>query len=90
MYRGGNEASPPTRPGMETNDRVAEKLPVEMGVYFRGQNGFMTQHFLYGPQIGSPFNEMGGKGMPECMGTDIFADTSRCCQILDYAEHHHP
>ena len=46
---------------MESDNSISEVLPVEMGIDFSGQNGFMTQHFLDRPQISSTINEMGRK-----------------------------
>ncbi len=43
-----------------------------MGIDLSGQNGFMSQHFLNGPQIGTPVNQFSGKGMPKCMWTETF------------------
>lgn len=61
-----------------------------MGIYFSGQDGFMPQHFLHGPQVRTPVNQFCGKGMPECMWTDIFLYAGRCGQVLDYGEDHDP
>ena len=40
-------------PGMVLNDFAAQHIAVDVRVYLRGCNGFMPQHALYGPQIGS-------------------------------------
>ncbi len=59
---------------MKTENGFPEKFAVEMGIYFGGENGFMSEHFLDGPKIGTAFHQVGGKGMPEGMGTDVFFD----------------
>ena len=61
-----------------------------MGVYFRGQNGFMSQHFLHRPQVSTPVDQFGSKGMPECMWTDIFLYSCCCDEVLDHGKNHDP
>lgn len=34
----------------------------------------MTEHLLHGPDVGSVFNELGGEGMAEGVGGDVFLD----------------
>ena len=42
---------------------------VEMGVFLSRRQAFMTEELLDNPQIRSPAQKMGGKRMPEGMGT---------------------
>ena len=39
----------------------------------------MSQQQLDGAQVGPGINQMGGKGMPECMRSDLFLDTGPLC-----------
>ena len=48
-------------PGVEFPDHLLEIIPVEMGINLGGGDGFMSQHFLDGPQIGTTFDQMGSK-----------------------------
>lgn len=41
---------------MKLNDSIAQVIPIQVRVYFCGSNTFMTEHFLYSPQIGTTFN----------------------------------
>ena len=45
-----------------------------MSVDFRRAHAGVTEHLLYGKEIGAPFEEMSGETMPEGMGTDGFVD----------------
>ena len=79
-----------SRPGMETDDCITQKLTVEMGINFSGKNGLVSQHFLHSPQVRSAVYQMRGKGMAECMRTDVLFYAGRCCQVLDYRKYHNP
>jgi hypothetical protein len=57
---------------MKLNDRTFQILPVQVGIDLCSGNTFMAQHFLYGAQVGTAFNQMGGKRMPERMRADSF------------------
>lgn len=58
---------------MNTFQSILIYLRVELG---RGDIG-MSQHHLYGPQIGPIHQQMGGKGMPEHMGGDVLFNPCR-------------
>ena len=49
----------------------------------------MSQHALYGPQIGSSLQEMGCKRVPEGMRAYGFFNPCLCGKILDNIKHHH-
>ena len=61
-------------PGMVLNDFAAQHIAVDVRVYLRGCNGFMPQHALYGPQIGSALKQVRGKRVAEGVRTDIFGN----------------
>jgi len=77
-------------PGVESDDRIPQKFAVKMGVDLRSQDGFMSQHLLHGTQVSPPVNKLSGKGMPECMRTDILLYTSGSNEVLDHGKNHHP
>ena len=67
--------------GMMLDNFTSESVPVDMCIDFSGGDGFMSQHALDGPQIGAAFQQMGGEGVAERMGTDILGDAGFFCQL---------
>lgn len=61
-----------------------------MRIDFGCGDGFVSQHFLHGPQVGSAFDQMGCKGMPERVRRDPLPQIDLDCQILDDREDHDP
>ena len=45
-----------------------------MSVDLRRADAGMTEHLLYGQEIGAAFQEVGGEAMPESMGADGLLD----------------
>ncbi len=50
-------------------------LPIHMRIDLRRGDVHMAEHFLYGSEVGAAFEEVGGEGVAEGMGTDFFIDT---------------
>ena len=50
----------------------------------------MAEHLLYCPQIGSAFEQMGGKRMAQSVRAHILRYSSKQAQLLDYIKYHHP
>lgn len=46
---------------------------VQMDIDFGSGYILMPEHHLYGSQVGSAFQKMGGKTMAECVRTDVLA-----------------
>lgn len=59
-----------------------------MCVDFSGANAGVTEHLLYGQQIGAAFQKMGSEAMPEGVRTDGLGDTISFCQVFDNQENH--
>src|SRR6056297_2060621 len=78
------------RPGMVADDCLPEIFPVEMCIYFSGNNGFMSKHLLYCAQIRTSIHEVCGKGVPEGMWTDAFADAGFLNKLPDDCKDHDP
>lgn len=57
--------------GMMFYDFTAQSVPVNMCVNFCCSDRFVTQHTLYGAQVGASFKQVGGKGMAEGVRTDV-------------------
>src|SRR5687768_14067908 len=49
-------------------------LAIHMGVDLRGGDVGVTEHLLNGAQVGAPFEQMGGEGVPERMWRDVLLD----------------
>lgn len=52
-------------------DFTAEHLAVYMGIDFRRGNALVAQHALDGSQVGTSFQQVGGKGVAEGVWTDV-------------------
>ena len=60
-----------------------------MRVNFGGSDAFVSQHFLNRPQIGTTFNEVRGKRVPESVGTDTFSYSGGFHQLFDNGKDHY-
>ena len=60
-----------------------ESLWCYMGVNLRCANIDVAQHHLDRSQIRSSLQKVAGKGMPECVGRDVFSDTAFQCSLLE-------
>lgn len=75
---------------MKIIERPAQEFAVEMGIDFGGGDAFVSQHFLYGAQVGAALYQVGGERMAETMGRYDFADTGFLHQVFDHQENHDP
>ena len=57
-----------------------------MGIDLGGADTGMTEHLLYGQEIGAAFQKVGGKAVPEGMRTDGLVDAVAFGQFLDQEE----
>ena len=48
----------------------------------------MSQHHLYGPQVGTSLEQMSGKAVTEGVRTDVFGDAYLLGQLFDEVKHH--
>ena len=48
----------------------------------------MSEHFLYGAQIGAALEKMRGKGMTEGVRTDVFLYAALAAEFLYDVEYH--
>ncbi len=60
-----------------------------MDINLCGGDAFVTEHLLDCPEIGATLKQVGGKGVPQCVGTHRLADAGKGHKILDDVEHHH-
>jgi len=68
---------------------IPEKVAVEMGIDLSGCYAFMSQHFLYGSQISTPFHQVGSKRMSKGMRRDVFVDSGLNSQRFNKVENHY-
>ncbi len=59
--------------GMMFEKLLPEVGAVEMEIKLGRGYRLMAKHFLYGAQVGSPFEKMGGKRVAESVGADLLA-----------------
>ena len=67
---------------------LPQTATVEVRVDFRGTDTLMSQHALDGPQVGSSFQQVGGKWVAEGVWADDLFQPDLCGQFLDDVEHH--
>ena len=59
-----------------------------MSIDFSRADAGMTEHLLYGQQIGSAFQQVCGEAVPEGVWADGLGDTISFSQVLDNQEDH--
>ena len=59
-----------------------------MRVYLCGSDGLMTEHGLYGAQVGSALKQRGGEGMAKRVWRHRLLYASLFHQVLDHEEYH--
>jgi hypothetical protein len=75
---------------VERDNRFSQVGFVQVRVYFSGGDGFMSQHLLNGPQIGTALHQVRGEGVSEGMGTDRLLNTRIPGQFLNDGKNHVP
>ena len=68
---------------MVGKDLFAEVRIVEMEIYLRGGDALVSEHLLYGSQIGSAFEQMCCERMPQGMRRDSLTDAGLLGEIAD-------
>ncbi len=74
---------------MILHDRTPQKVAIQMRIDLRSSDGGMSQHLLYGTQIGSPLYQMCGKGVAEGVRTDRLLETDGSGAGFDNVENHY-
>ena len=59
---------------MEQRDIRPQVILVQMRVDFRSRDTFMSEHLLYGAEVGAAFDEVRGEGVAERVRTHRFVD----------------
>ena len=63
------------------------RTAVDMGIYFRRRDAFMSQHILDAPQIRTVLDQMGRERMAERVGRYDLPHTGQQSQTLHCLEH---
>ena len=71
---------------MAVNDILMPCSAVDMGIYFRRRDIFMSQHFLHGKKVCPVLYQMGSERMTEGMGLYLLADTCNQSLLLYHLE----
>ena len=74
--------------GMVFYDFATQHVAVNVCVNFCCRYRFVSQHTLYGAQVGASLEEMGGKRVAESVRADVFGDACLHGQLLDDVENH--
>lgn len=67
---------------------ITQQLIGDMRVDFGSAHAGMAEHLLYGKQVGTAFQKMGGEAVPEGVRADDLGDTIFLSQVLDNQENH--
>ena len=73
-----------SKSGVKMVDSFTQKLPIKMGVDFRGRDAFMAKHFLDGAQVGTSLNQVRGKRVAEAMRRHRFFNPGFLNQIPNH------
>ena len=63
---------------------------VDVGVDLGGEDALVTEHLLYGAEVGPVLDEMGGERVAEGVRGYLFGNACSLALTLDYQEYHLP
>ena len=69
---------------------ASQECVVEMYIYLGGSDAFVSQHLLYGPQVGSAFEQVGGEAVAQSVGADVFLNAAGFALFFNNVEYHDP
>ena len=72
---------------MMLNNFLSKACTIDVRVNFCGGNTLVAEHRLYGAQVGTAFEQMGGKRVTKSVRAYIFVDAHGRHKLLDYMEH---
>ena len=70
-------------------ERMAQVVAVEVRIDFGGEDAFVSEHLLYLPDTGAPFEQVRGERVPERMRADVFVDAGALGGLFQDREDHH-
>ena len=74
--------------GMMVEDGALPLAGVDVGVDLGGEDALVPEHLLYGAEVGSVLDEVGGEGVAEGVGGYLLGDTCCLALTLDYQKYH--
>ena len=74
--------------GVVLDDAVLPFAGVDVGVDLGGEYAFVAEHLLYGAEVGSVFDQVGGEGVAECVWGYLLGDACLFALALDHQEYH--
>ena len=75
---------------MMLQDFLTQMRGIDVGVDLSGGDRLMPQHGLDGTEIGTTFEQRGGKRMTESVWRNCLLNACFCYKFLNHQEHHHP
>lgn len=73
---------------VECEDAALPLAGVDVGVYLGGDYAFVAEHLLYGTEVGSVLDQVGGEGVAECVGGYLLGDAGLFALAFDHQEYH--
>lgn len=73
---------------MVLRQRIPQQLIRNMRIDFRRTHAGVAEHLLHGEEVGSAFQQMGGKTMPKCVWTYGFVYAVLFRQLFHDEEDH--
>ena len=67
---------------------LSEGAAVDVYIYFGGGDALVAEHLLNGAQVRPALEQMGGKGVAQCVGTDGFLYAGFCGETFYHDEYH--
>ena len=74
---------------MVHDNLLAQTCAVYVCVNLSCRYAFVSQHRLNDTQIGTALEQMGGKGVAECVRADTFVYSCNFCILLYHVEYHY-
>ena len=68
---------------------LAQSLPVDMHIDFGGNDTFVAEHLLNGAQVCPALEQMGGKGVAQCVRAYGLVYTGEFAKAFHNIENHH-
>ena len=69
------------------DELLTEVVAVDVRVDFCGGDVFVSQHLLYGAQVGTAFQQVGGEAVAKGVWRNVFVDARRLGVAFDVVEH---
>ena len=68
---------------------LSESAAVDVYIYFGGGDALVAEHLLNGAQVRPALEQMGGKGVAQCVRAYGLVYTGEFAKAFHYIENHH-